>query len=249
MLTDVVLKGVDEFVKSLESAQKDQVPFATMQTLNALAFQAREAWKVEAERSFDRPTPLTKNAALFKKATKTNLEAKVFVRDEAFKGNAPVKYLFAQVEGGDRRQKGFERWLAGVGILKQGQRAVPGRGAKLDQYGNIRGGELTKILSQLRASPDQYANQTDTSRARRRRRKARGGEYFAVTQQRGSLQPGVYERINFGFGSAVKSVLFFVDGARYQKRYNVYDVGTQIFNERYAAEFDVQLARALASAR
>lgn len=239
-------EGVERALDDLRYESTDRAEIATMQALNRLAFDARKAWQDEASRVFDRPTPLTRGAALYTKATRQKLTAEIFVRDDAFKGTPPEKYLAPQVVGGARRVKRSERALQAIDILRAGQLTVPGAGAKLDQYGNMRGGELNRLLTQLRASSDQYQNQTKTSVARRRRKQKgkRGGEYFAVVKQRGRLKPGVYERFQFGFGSAVRAILRFVDSATYKKRYSVYEVGQRVFEQKYQQTFDEEFHKA-----
>src|SRR5690606_16894970 len=155
------------------------------------------------------------NAALYRKATKERPYAEIFIRDEAFKGTPPSKYLFAEVEGGTRRRKGFERLLQGKGLMSPSQFAVMGRGARPNQYGNVPAGQVTKLLSQLGAQRDRYQNQTPTSAKRRRSRAPKGGEYFVITTRRGKLRPDIYERIATGWGSAVRSVFIFTSTANY----------------------------------
>lgn len=234
----------------MDDVSRRQLPFAVATALNNTAFAVRNEWKAEIGRVFDRPTPLTMNAALYKKATKQKLVAEVFIRDEAFKGTAPVKYFAHQVEGGPRSMKRSERWLQHKRLLQPNQRWVAGRGAKLNQYGNIRPGQITQILSQLGAQAlDPMQNQTPVSKARRKRGRRRGGEYFAITRQRGRLRPGVYERVEFGFGSAVRSILYFTEGAQYRPTLKTEELTSRLFAREFPVQFDKALARALATAR
>jgi hypothetical protein len=236
--------------RKLSDLELTQVPFAAMQAINGTAFDVRTEWQERMPKVFDRPTVLTLNAILYTKATKQNLRAQVFVRDEAFKGNPPSKYLQAEVEGGQRRHKAFENRLTSVGILPAGMYVVPGKGAQLDAFGNISGGQITAILSQLGAHFDPLNNQTDTSRARRRKREAkqgsRAGDYF-VPSKGSHLPPGVYQRLSTGFGGAVRSVLFFVGRATYRPRYPIYNFAQQVFDRRLAPRFHEELQKAVAS--
>lgn len=239
--------------RQLNELERTQLPFATMQAINATAFETRQRWAEVMPRIFDRPTALTLKAVLYTKATKNKLEADIFVRDEAYKGTAPAKYLQAQVMGGTRRQKGIEKRLAAQGILPAGQFAVPGLGAKLDAHGNIPRSQLNQILSQLGAQFDPLTNQTDASRKRRlgRERKKRLGvstDIFAIRVARGRLKPGVYERANIGrLGSQVRSLLRFVAGVSYRKRYDVFGMAAKVFDRRYPENFRTELAKAVAS--
>jgi len=153
----------DMLGRQLSDLERTQLPYAASQAANKVAYEIRERWKVQAGRAFDRPTPLTTNAALYRKATKDKPYAEIYIRDEAFKGTPPAKYLLAEVEGGQRRRKGFERLLQSRGLLSPSQFAVMGRGARPNQYGNVPAGQVTRILSQLGAQRDKYQNQTETS--------------------------------------------------------------------------------------
>lgn len=125
--------GVDPdnvFGRQLTALEQSQLPYAASQAANKVAYEIRERWKRQAPRVFDRPTPLTVNAAMYRKATKALPYAEIYLRDEAFKGTPPAKYLLAEVDGGQRRRKGFERLLQSRGLLSPTQFAVMGRGAQ-----------------------------------------------------------------------------------------------------------------------
>jgi len=53
-----------------------------------------------------------------------------------------------------------------MGALASGSFIAPDEGLKLDQYGNISAGMMTKILSAVQANPDYYQNVTQKSRRR-----------------------------------------------------------------------------------
>jgi hypothetical protein len=248
---------VDEkglFGRSLTNMEKDQLPFALMLATNQTAFDVRELWKVEIPKVFDRPTPLTQNAILYTKATKQRPFAEVFVRNEAFKGTAPEKYLQAQVLGGTRRQKRSEKWLAGHGAMPSGSFWVPAQGSKLDAYGNLRGAALTSILSAIGANPAADTAQTDKSRKRRQARERRKHGYttdtFVLKKARGKLKAGVYKRINLGrLGSAVLPILLFVSRVTYRKRYPVFDLAKRLYTQQFPGNFKRAFERAMLTAR
>lgn len=239
----------DMLGRQLSELERTQLPFAASQAANKVAYEIREQWKVQAGRVFDRPTPLTTNAALYRKATKDKPYAEIYIRDEAFKGTPPAKYLLAEVEGGQRRRKGFERLLQSKGLLSPSQFAVMGRGARPNQYGNVPAGQVTKILSQLGAQRDKYQNQTETSAKRRRTRAPTGGEYFVITKRRGRLRPGIYERISTGWGSAVRSIFLFTDSAAYQQRYDIFGMAEDTWKRLMPFYLKRELERAMETAR
>lgn len=248
---------VDEqavFGRFLTDLERNQLPFAAMMAANQTAFEVREKWKEAMPQVFDRPTPLTLNAILYTKATKSRPFADVFVRDSAFKGTAPEKYLQAQVAGGSRRQKRSERWLQGHSAMPSGMFWVPGEGAKLDAYGNLKGAQLTSIISALGVNPDAGSQASETSRKRRQNReKKRQGfttDTFAIKTQRGKLKPGVYQRFNLGsLGSAVRPMLLFVQRVTYRKRFDIFGLATKLFEDRFPENFRRALTKAMLTAR
>lgn len=240
----------DLLTRELTAIERENLPFAAMQATNATAFETREQWKRQIPRVFDRPTSLTLNAILYTKATKKDLAAEVFVRDEAFKGTPPSKYLKAQVDGGERRLKGFERRLQSSGVLDTGSFAVPGRGQQLDSFGNVPKGVVTAVLSALKSQSDGYQNVTETSTKRRRAsRKKRGGEFFAIKRQQGRLPPGIYERIKTGFGTAVRSVFRFVGKASYRERYDIFGMAGRIYSSVFPFHFERELKKAIETSK
>lgn len=240
--------------RQLTELETRQVPFATMQAINGTAFETRQRWAEVMPRVFDRPTPLTQKAVLYNKATKQRPYADIFLRDEAFKGTPPAKYLRTQVEGGSRRRKGIENRLAARGILPAGMFVVPGKFAPLDAYGNVPGSVLNQILSQIGARFDPLQNETDASRGRRKRRQRRQGQadtdYIALTSK-GRRRAGIYQRVKFNFGGkikhAIRPVLIFVSKAVYRPRFHIFDIARKVFARRYPEQFRQSLATAVAS--
>ncbi len=235
--------------RQFSELERQNLGFAVMQACNATAFEIRQTWARTATRVFDRPTGMTARAAQYRKATRQKLYAEIYLRDEASNGTPPAKYLQAQVDGGQRRKKGFEVLLQQKGAMPAGMFAVAGKGAQLDRFGNVKSGQVSKILSQLGARQDRYQNDTEASRGRRRSRRQRGGEYFVVQQKRGRLLPGVYERIDTGFGSAVRSVFIFTHKANYRPRYNIFALAQREWDRLMPFYFNRELQKALESSK
>lgn len=237
------------FDRQLTELEKSQIPFATMQAANVLAAKIHYQWRDVAGKVFDRPTQFTRTAALYRKGTKRNPVATVFIRDEAFKGVPPAKYLQAQVFGGGRAMKGIEKRLSANGILPDGLFIVPGKGAQLDASGNIPLSTVNRIKSQLQAQGDPYSNESPASRMRREKREAEQnrGEYFAVAKPKGGLKPGVYQRIRSGFGRGVATIMRFVKPPKYRQRYDVLQMAQTVFERNYKSTFVTELDRAVKS--
>lgn len=241
----------DVIGRRFTALERQQLPFAIVQAVNKVAWEVRGGWQQQARRVFDRPTPLTVNAMLYRKATRQRLWADVFIRDEAAKGTSPAKYLQAEVDGGERRKKGFEVLLQQKGMMPAGDFAISGRGAKLDAYGNVKAGEINKILAQTGSFFDQLQNESAAGRDRRlkrQRKRGGGGSYFVVTKRRGKLLPGVYERIETSFGSALRSVLIYTPRARYRPRYDIIGYAQRTWNRLMPFHFERELAKAIETA-
>ena len=165
-------EGLKDVLKWLDDKQKDKVPDAAMKAVNTTANIARKAVYDEMRKVFDRPTPYTMRSVWIDYATKERLSADVYIKDEGGKGVAPVKYLWPEVYGGRRNQKGFERLLSSEGYIQSDEFLMPWK-VKKDQYGNVTGGTIQKILSGLRAQKDDYQNSP-----------AQGGDYRGTRKRR-----------------------------------------------------------------
>ena len=241
------VKPVQRFVDDLAK----QTLFATAKALTDTAKEAEKAIKGEMAKSLDRPTPFTLNSLRTKPATKANLTAEAKIKDEAANAKPPTVWLAPQVYGGVRLAKRSEERLRRAGVLAANEFVVPGQGAKLDQYGNMSRGQLQAILADMQAHWDHSQNSTATSRAKRqRRRDAQKGAVYFTPRPGSALQRGVYQRIGFGFGSAIRPVLIFVQGApRYAKRVRFYEVGQRAVEQHFENYFDMAMREAIRTAR
>lgn len=223
-----VRADLKDALKMLDGLQKDQIPFATAYALTQTAKAAQKDVEGVIRQVFSAPTPYTQKAVYVRPATKNRLFAQVKLKDESSKGVPAVRFLIFHITGGSRGQKGFENLLQRQGLLLPGQYAVPTRAAKLDAYGNVPRGTLNAILSQLQASRDISARETKKSKARAmKRRKRRVVRYFVAQAGRAAtrhLAPGIYERVGFGFGDAIRPVFIFTERPpKYRKRFPFYE--------------------------
>ncbi len=194
---------------------------------------------------FDQPTRYTLNSTFVRSATKANPRASVGFKEFAGKGTPATRYLMPQVTGGARRPKRFERALQAAGILPKGWYAVPGDSADLDGYGNMSRGQITKILSAVRASSDATQNRSATRKSRGRRRKE---QYFAA-KPGAPLPPGIYKRGGSNNRDALP-VLFFVKRApQYSRRLPFEQIVRGVASRHLAREFDRALEQAVAATR
>lgn len=121
-----------KLTKHLNRVQREQVPFAIAQTLNALATDTANAISVQMDQYFDRPTTFTKNAYISKRGFKGKYASKRNFEAILIPGEKQAKYLQFQIAGGTRLPKK-------TAIL------VPTRKAGLNRYGNISRANQEKI--------------------------------------------------------------------------------------------------------
>jgi hypothetical protein len=244
-----VRKTVDTLTPALSDLQRRQLPFATAVSLTQTAKGTRQDLTDAIAQAFDRPTRYTLGAVASLSASKTRLTSAVLIKDDSAKGTPPLKFLAAEVQGGERRAKRFERALQARGLLPAGWIAVPGNDTKLDASGNVSGALIVSILSDLRAFAEvgYIANRVTKREARLSggaRKVRRAGKYFVVQPgKRG--QPGIYRKT----GGGIELVFIFARHATYAPRYDFFKLAEASARKRFPVEFNKALAAALASAR
>lgn len=235
----------------LSKVEREQIPFATAQALTKTAQAAQAAVKQEMSSVFDRPTPFTLNSTFVKPATKANLEAQVYLKDEGNKagGSAKVR-LEPQLVGGQRAFKRMEGALRHAGLLGNSEQAVPGAAAELDAYGNMSRGQIVQILAYFKAFPESgyKANTTQAKKDKMAKgtKTKMGVRYFLKRDGRGR---GIYKATQTGFGSAIQPVLMFVRRAQYRRRLDMPGVVSRTVTREFGAWFKAAMAEALRSAR
>lgn len=252
MIPKISLKqNLKDYRKRVDQLAK-QHRFATAVALTRTAYKVEAAQKHEMRDSFDRPTPYTLSSIRVRPATKANLKAVVHLREFSGKGTTAAEYLLPQIVGGSRRLKRFERALQLAGVMPDDHRAVPGAAARLDAYGNISRGQIVQILSYFKAFPEQgySANITD----KRKKSLAKGSknrlgyEYF-VGRPGDRLPLGVWQRVRFASGSAVRPILIFVRSALYEAIFDFEFTAKVVMKREFSSEYRRALAEAMASAR
>jgi len=220
--------------------EQQRVMSASRRAVYELAHRGVAAVKEEMRRVFDRPTPWVLNGAYVAPLREQNSATVAWRPGGGSKAIPAEKILRAQIEGGARRLKRFERLIG----LPANRIAVPGKWADLDQYGNIRAGQITKILSSLRLFGEQgyRANRSNRpSRGARRRE-----EYFIIRpgSEHAQLWPGIY-RVAQDMGGAPLLVIAFVRAAQYRPRFAPARVVAQTVARDAAQVWDLALRRQL----
>lgn len=250
-----VRMDIDRALQKLRDVTERQVPYATALALNKTADAVKDAEIKEMKDVFDRPTPITLDSLFVKRATKYQLTATVGIKDFMGKGTPASKWLAAQIKGGSRHLKKFEKALQSVGALPPGYFVVPGSACKLDQYGNIPGSLITQLLSYFNAFPEMgyRANMTAKRRALLAKGSAKKGTqgvvYFVGQPAGGKLPLGIWARYTFHAGSAIKPVLIFVRHAQFQKLFDFEYVARKTVEKEFPAQFRAAIAEAMRTAR
>lgn len=216
----IEVQGLAELHAGLRDFSDRRLDASTATGLTRVTRAVAESWRQQLASRFDRPTPATTRAVVTTMATARKLEAEVRIRDQG-SGTPPVAWLAPEEFGGGRLVKKFERALQAQGSMPAGSHAVPGPAAKLDAYGNVSRSQIVQVIAQLGAqfSPG-YARVISPSAGKRAAKAlATGRAYIAITDRRGRLSPGVYERN----GRRLSAVFYFVSGAQYRKRTDLID--------------------------
>ena len=236
-LNDAAFAGAQAGRRQIASVFDRPTPFISRSPVYFKAGLAGR--KVRVPGAFD-----IRGAGLLNTLASDRLEASVDLSGEGNKqGVEPQMVLAAQIKGGARRHKRHEVALQRAGVLPVGMAIVPGDAAKIDQYGNMSSGQIVQIIAWFNGFGEQgyKANTTDKGRAAKgrdnKRTGARGFQYFALQQKRGKLLPGVYQRIQTAFGSAVKPVMIFVRPPQYTARFDFYGVTKRAAEQTFAESF------------
>lgn len=242
-------KGFREQLNSLTELEKEQLPFAMALALTRTAWDARDAIRAEMQVAFDRPTPYTLNAQEVFGAKKDRLFAQVEIKYTAGKGIAPSYWLAPEVQGGARRDKRSEEALRRRGLLPQGQYVVPGAGARLDRYGNMQRGQVTKMLSGLMAAEMTSGYSANASSSARSKKKGNARRFFVI--RRGSERIGIGERLKWGAGSrnSWHVLLAFVRKPEYSKMLKFYEIAEKTAADRLPIRFREAMDRAIRTRR
>ena len=217
-----------------------QVPFAVAKALTSTGKIVKAEEIKEIKRVFDRPTKRTISSVYLKWATKANLTAKVWIVDYAYKGTAPVKYLYPEVHGGIRNRTRFELSLERKGYLRHDEYIIPSKYAKLNQYGNITVGTYTRVLSHLKASSDPMQNITGSAASKRKRRTS---QYFYM---KAGAARGIWEKR----GINAKPLFIFVrKHPTYRQRLDFYRVAKRTNAKHFRDEFNKAIVLAKKTAR
>jgi len=220
-----------------------QIPFAVALGLTRTAQIVKSELEAEMAAVFDRPTRWTLNSLRLFPAKRDKLEARVWMKNEADKSVPATRWLSPEIDGGPRQDKRSETRLRRSGVLPSGKYILPGKGAKLDKHGNLTKGNITKVISGLRAFGDAGYDANATN-SRRSLKRGNAQRYFMI--KRGRTPIGIAERTS---RRTMHVLLAFVSRPTYPRRLDFYGVGERVANEHLEAETSKALEEALRTAR
>lgn len=245
---------IRDALKQLADIKDKQLPFATSLAINRTAQKVKEREQHEIRDVFYRPTPFIQNSIFIKPSNKTNLTARVGVKDNAFgKGIPAIKPLEAEIVGGERRLKRYEVALRAIGVLPDGYFTVPGEGAEIDSFGNMKAGQIRQLLSYFRANRDvgSTSNSTDKTRAKlaKNTNTKRGISYFVGSPGDGKAPLGIWMKVYSNFGTAIRPILIFVQSANYEAIFDFELVAKTTVDREIDGEFAKALDEAIRTAK
>lgn len=133
------------------------LPYAAATALTKGVKRGQQAVITRMSDVFVRPVAYTLNSTRIEVATKDKLFARLAVKDQRTgRGTRPESYLFPEVEGGSRNQKGLEKLLQFRGFLAPGEWAYPQSSSILDANGNVSGPKVRSILNQVGQPGSRY---------------------------------------------------------------------------------------------
>ena len=181
----------EKLIKPLNELTKVQIPNAVVKSLNKAVFEAQQRLRVVADQEFDKPVPFTLASFKYDKPQRDGetIRARVYIREDAPKGNAPSRYLNPQIRGGPSNIGRFQVRMTNtisaqpdgrmVQIRPRGSYLVPvlrrSNGVRINAYGNMSPGQYTEIVSALSSgrsssdldSPTSLRTSSDLGRKRK----------------------------------------------------------------------------------
>jgi len=220
-----VSQDLKALTKSLSVLEKQQLPFAISQTLTSVAKLAQEAEKKAMHEVFDRPTPFTVNSVAVKGARKSDLEARVFIKDIA------AAYLEPYEFGGNHKLIGEGKtWLN------------PKDKTLLNQYGNF----SRNALQRLEGRPDVFVGTVKTKSGM-----SIGGVWQRPTNVKTIKRSGKRGVALRGINKTdhLKLLVRFGDARPVKQHLEFGERAFEVVDEHFPREFDRAMRGAMATAK
>lgn len=149
-------------------------------------------------------------------------------------GVAAGRYMGVNASGGDRRPKSSELQLRRARLIGNDQFITPA-GVRRDRYGNVSGGTIKSILSNVQAFTAEGSNQNTTKRS---------GSYFIMRRdeagysrwQLGAEPVFIAQRVGRG-KRGFKPVFFITDQPNYERRFPIQSVAQSAYSQAFPLHF------------
>lgn len=199
MAGDVFRIGVDTTLleRRITRHLGDDLPRVVVKAINDTVRPAKDVFKAQIARRYDRPTRWTLNATNVQFANKAKPVGVIYFKDTARGGTAAGKYLKPTIRGTVRGHKGFERQFIKAGYMRASEYAVPGEKVRLNANGNVSLAAVRKIIAALKTTGATAADL----------KKGSSNRYF-VARGDDHLARGVYQRLGIN-GRKVRAVFLF----------------------------------------
>lgn len=180
----ITVRVEDKAIKKLLADMPKLATRAAEKALDATAGKIKDELVAEMRRVFSNPVPYTLNSLKVTRTKNHNMQASVWFKEPDRMGQ---HYLEPQVEGTERKLKGFER-----GLLNN--KFIPSRYADLNSHGNINAWTYRQILSVLGRAELAAGYQANiTTKSAKRNLKER--DFVFLHKGSGKLPPGIYRRV------------------------------------------------------
>ena len=241
---DIVTFDPKEILGKLSNLGQVQLPSAAATALNLTAYAVRRAIQDAALVTFNEVVPFTLASFLYQKGSPVNLEAVVYIRPDAPKGNPASSYLAPHIYSGlayrTRFAKGLGRTrdpspLGGGGpILAPNHVMAPTQspqGVRFTNRGRMSPGQYEQIMTYL-ANTDS----TRTAATGRKRAASVGVRYFymnqAMVDERRNLRsskPGIF----MAKGRKLMRVMTEINTPSFGVKFKFFDIGIATANSEF----------------
>lgn len=218
----------------LNSLAADQIPWCMQKTVNALAFNTRQAVIDKMGAVFQAPTPWTlKTPRVDKAKTKLNPSSRMYINDEGQQARV-ITHEFA---GSHRISRKLEGYLFSQGFLKPGQQMVPGPACPLDGYGNPQASFMKAMMK--------YINENKNTKKQSKLAAGAVSYFISTGPPTSKLAAGIWMRVKYSKGSAIKPAFFFVTTRAYRQLIDVEEIGRRELEIGGQKILDANLQKAL----
>lgn len=214
--------NADSFLAALQAKgrkMEDVIRYAVNDTVGDMIVGQR----MEMRRVFDNPRPYTLNALFGKYASRRSPVVRAGIAFKEFANVPAYKYLIPNIKGGPRRDKRSEKALQSINALPAGKKTVMGKNFQRDQYGDITGGQYTRMLAELGVSVNGMAGPAKMKGVRQKG----GKKFFAMPHKGGRRGDGNPMAIAERRGKEIVIMLVVTGEFSYKPRYDFYGLANR----------------------